>query len=126
MEKEKFSWKARGKSFVYAFHGIKYLFKHEHNARIHAVVAILTIAAGFLFHIKNIEWCIVAVCIGAVTAAEAVNTAIEKICDKVSPERNDLIGIAKDTAAGAVLLLAVSSVIAGLIIFIPYIIDLFS
>ena len=51
--------------------------------------------------------------------AEAFNTAIEKLCDKVSPERDPLIKTTKDVAAGAVLLFVLGAVAVGLIIFIP-------
>lgn len=120
-----FSFRERGKSFVYAFNGIKYLLRHEHNAWLHCVAMILVIAAGIIFNIKQWEWCVVLLCIGMVFSAEAVNTAIEKLCDKVAPEKHPLIGTAKDVAAGAVLILAIISVIVALIIFLPYIINAF-
>lgn len=58
--------------------------------------------------------------------AEGFNTAIEKLCDKVSPQRDPLIKIAKDIAAGAVLLFVFSAVIIGLIVFLPHIFLIFS
>jgi len=64
-------------------------------------------------------------CIGAVLAAEGVNSAIEALCDKVSPEYDEAIKHTKDLAAGAVLILAVMSVIVGLLIFVPKVLSLF-
>lgn len=115
----------RGRSFVYAWQGILSLFGHEPNAKIHLSVAVLVVAAGFVFGINSTEWCLVALCIGGVFMAEAFNTAIEKLCDKVSPGQDPLIKIAKDVAAGAVLLFVFGAVTVGLIVFLPKIIALF-
>lgn len=119
MNKEKFSWRARGRSFVYAWHGILSLIKGEHNAWIHICVAIGVIIAGFLFGISAGEWCAVILCIGGVLMAEGFNSAVEALCDKVSSEQDPLIGRAKDIAAGAVLLFVCAAIAVGLIIFLP-------
>lgn len=121
MNDKKFSWKARGRSFIYAFAGIRSLFTGEHNARIHAVAAVAVIIAGFLFRITAMEWVAVILCIAGVLMAEAFNSAIEALADKISPEKDPLIGRAKDIAAGAVLLFVIGAVAVGLIIFLPYI-----
>ncbi len=107
------------KSFGYAGEGIRALFAHEANAKIHLFAAVCVIIAGFLFHISNVEWCVIALCIGGVFMAEGFNTAIEKVCDKISPDRDPLIKTAKDVAAGAVLLFVLAAIACGLIIFIP-------
>lgn len=111
--------KKRIAAFSYAFKGVFYLFTHEAHAIIHLIAAIGVIVAGFLFRITSIEWCIISLCIGSVFMAEAFNTALEKLADKISPEKDPLIGIAKDVAAGAVLLMALSTVVIAAIIFIP-------
>ena len=116
----------RGRSFVYAWQGIVSLFGNEPNARIHLCVALLVVSAGFFFNISASEWCLVTLCIGGVFMAEAFNTAIEKLCDKVSPQTDSLIKIAKDVAAGAVLLFVFAAVTVGLIVFLPKIIVFFS
>lgn len=116
----------RGRSFVYAWQGIVSLFGNEPNARIHLCVALLVVAAGFFFNISASEWCLVTLCIGGVFMAEAFNTAIEKLCDKVFPQTDSLIKIAKDVAAGAVLLFVFAAVTVGLIVFLPKIIVFFS
>lgn len=122
--KEKFSWRARGRSFRYAFRGIRMLVCGEHNARIHCVVALLVVMAGFLFGISPMEWVAIAICIGGVLMAEAFNSAIEAVCDKVSPGHDPLVGRAKDMAAGAVLLFVIAAVVVGLIVFLPKILFL--
>ena len=119
---KKFSIKKRLKSFVYAGKGIITLFKHEHNAWIHCIFTILVITAGFYFDVTKSEWVTLVLCIGIVFAAEAFNTAIEKLTDLVSPDIHPLAGKAKDLAAGAVLISAITAAIIGLIIFLPYII----
>lgn len=123
---KKFSWKARGRSFIYAGRGIKRLVSDEHNARIHSAVAIMVIAAGFIFNISASEWCVIALCIGGVLMAEGFNSAIEALADKVCDSEDRLIAKAKDIAAGAVLLFVLASVVCGLIIFLPKLLTLFT
>lgn len=112
----------RKKAFGYAIKGIYRLFSNEAHAKIHLIAAVCVIAAGVIFSITPAEWCAVILCIGGTMMAEAFNTAIEKVCDKVSPEFNPLIGAAKDIAAGAVLLFVLAAVAVGLIIFLPKIV----
>ncbi len=113
-------------SFKYAGEGIYSLFMHERNAQIHLVAAVCVIIAGCLFDLCAWDWCAVVMCIGGVFMAEGFNTAVEKLCDKVSPQQDPLIKTAKDIAAGAVLLFVFSSIAVGLIVFLPYIFSLFS
>ena len=96
----------------------------NHNARIHLVAAVVAVAAGILLEISAAEWAVVALCIGSVTAAEAINSAIEALCDRVSPGFDPMIGKAKDLAAAGVLLTAAGAAAAGLLIFIPKIASL--
>lgn len=118
MRSKNFSWKARARSFKYAFRGISYL-ASEHNAWIHAVVAVAVITAGFFLHLSRMEWMAISISIGGVLMAEGFNTAIERLADKVSIEKDPLIGQAKDVAAGAVLCFVTGAVAVGLLIFIP-------
>ncbi|MEG1563359.1 MAG: diacylglycerol kinase family protein [Bacteroides sp.] len=117
---EKFSIKKRLKSFTYAWKGIKGLVSGEHNAWIHLTAATLAVAAGVAFGITRMEWVAVLLCIGGVIAAEAFNTAIERLVDLVSPKQHPVAGKVKDLAAGAVLVAALTSAIVGGIIFLPY------
>lgn len=111
--------KKRKAAFGYAFKGVYRLFRHEAHARIHLVAAAAVITAGFLFRISAMEWCIICLCIGGVFTAEGFNTAIEKLADRITTEKSPLIGAAKDIAAGAVLLMALATVVIAGIIFIP-------
>ncbi|MEL6635230.1 MAG: diacylglycerol kinase family protein [Bacteroidota bacterium] len=111
--------KKRIASFGYAFRGIADLFGSEVNARIHAVAAILALGLGWYLDISRVEWGLIALCIAAVLSAEAFNTSLEALTDLVSPERQELARKAKDTAAGAVLLVAMGAATVGLLIFLP-------
>lgn len=118
MKNNGFTLRKRLRSFRYAAHGIRDLFR-EDNARIHAVAAVAVIVAGVWLGLSLTEWAVIMLTIGAVLAAEAVNTALESLCDRVSPGFDEHIRRAKDLAAGAVLLLAMAAVVVGLFIFLP-------
>ncbi len=113
-------------SFKYAFKGIFFFLKSETNAKIHCVIALFIIIFGFLLKISNTEWCLVILSIGFVLTIEAINTAIEKIIDFISPEYHKIAEIVKDVAAGSVLISAITAAIIGIIIFLPKIIQFFN
>ena len=114
------------KSFTYASAGIVALFRSENNAKIHLIAGTGAVAAGFFFGLTTTEWCILVLQIAAVMGAEAVNTAIEKLCDVVSPGHHPVIGQVKDLAAAAVLITAIASVITGLVLFLPKLLNTIS
>ncbi|MDG4950664.1 diacylglycerol kinase family protein [Weeksellaceae bacterium KMM 9724] len=116
--------KARLKSFGYALNGIREVIKSEMNMRIHLAASLLVIIMGLIFSLNWIEWIFIIICIALVLSAEIANTVVEKYLDTMHPEFNPNIGHIKDMAAAAVLILALSSFIIGMIIFIPKIIDL--
>lgn len=107
------------KSFGYAFSGIYKLFKSEPNVRIHFLATVCALAVGILLRISKSEWCIVLIVIGLVWTAEAFNTVIEKLTDHLFPEYQETARFAKDVAAGAVLVCAITALVCGLIIFLP-------
>jgi diacylglycerol kinase (ATP) len=109
----------RLKSFGYAISGIKTLLAGEANARIHAAAAAAVALAGFLCNLSAAEWIAVIIVSGGVFAAEALNTAIERLSDAVSPGYHETIKQVKDLSAGAVLLMAIAAALVGLIIFAP-------
>jgi len=110
------------KIFKYAITGLRSVFTSQRNFRIHIIVAIIVAVAGVFADLSRIEWCIIVLVIFLVLAMEAVNTAIEKLVDLVSPGYLETAGIIKDIAAGAVLLMAIAAVLTGLIIFVPHLI----
>ena len=107
------------KSFGYAFEGIFAGIRGERNMKIHCFAAVCVIVAGVLFHISVTEWCICLVLFGLSLSLELVNTAIEAVVDFVTEDKKPLAKLAKDTAAGAVLIAAVMAAMAGLLIFVP-------
>lgn len=113
-------WRGRGKSFACALRGIAVLLRTQMNARIHLLATVLVVAAGFVFRISRGEWVPLAFAIGIVWIAEAVNTAIEALADRITRENDDAIRRTKDVAAGAVLLAAITAAIIGLLILGPH------
>lgn len=107
-------------SFVYAFSGLRYAVRTQRNGRVHLVIAILAIAMGLWLGISPIEWGLVFVAITGVFIAEMLNTVVEACVDLATQEYHPLAKIAKDVAAGAVLLNAVLSIIIGLFVFGPH------
>ncbi|MEE4214245.1 MAG: diacylglycerol kinase family protein [Bacteroidales bacterium] len=113
-------------SFRHAFRGLGLLVRNEANMRIHLVLTAVVIAAGILLHISFAEWLIIILTIGFVLVAESLNSAVEKLCDLVSPEEDRRIKNIKDMLAAGVLISAFAAIIVGLVIFLPHILDLLS
>ena len=111
--------KKRIDSFRFAFKGLVDLFISQPNARIHGVATIIALILGGILGLSKIEWCLIILCIFAVLAAEAFNTALEYLTDLVSPDYHVLAGKTKDVAAAGVLLTAFGAFIVGTIIYLP-------
>jgi len=106
-------------SFRFAFAGIWVLLKTQHNAWIHCAATVVAVGCGVWFKLPPLEWCVLALAVMAVWVAEAFNTAVEFLADRVSTEHHPLIKKAKDAAAGAVLIAAIGAVAVGAILFLP-------
>ena len=106
--------------FTYAFRGLWYALRTQRNTRVHVSIAILAIIMGIVLHITPVEFAMVFVAITGVFIAEMFNTVFELCIDLASPEYNPLAKIAKDVAAGAVLLSAMLSIVIGLFVFGPH------
>ena len=113
------------KSFIYAFQGIFYSLRDNQNLRIHFIVAILVILIGIFFGVNRFEMGIIGIMILLVIMAEMINTSIEEMVNLIVNEHRKEAKIAKDVAAGMVLVAVVGSVIAGILIFTPYVVKLF-
>jgi diacylglycerol kinase (ATP) len=111
--------RARLASFVYAWRGIVLLIRTQGNARIHLAATIAMIAAGCALDVGRGEWCLLALAAGLVWVTEAVNTALEVLGNRITTERDEQIGRAKDLAAGAVLLSSIAAAVVGGIVFVP-------
>ncbi len=109
-------------SFKYAFQGICTSFRNERNIKIHILIMLLVILSGVFLRFSKEEWMICILLFAIVIAGELFNTSIETIVDIIMPEKNEKAKIAKDVAAGAVLVLAISAAMIGFMIMIPKII----
>ena len=117
---QKSEWGKFITGFGYAFSGLWYALRTQRNARVHVSVALLVIIVGIVLHISAVEFAILFVAITGVFIAEMFNTVMEICVDLASPDYHPLAKIAKDVAAGAVLLNAILSVIIGLFILGPH------
>jgi diacylglycerol kinase len=107
------------RSFGYAFAGVGHLLRSQRNARIHAGITLLVIAAGAWLRLPALQWALLALAMGLVWAAETVNTAMEALVDLSSPQAHPLARSVKDLAAGAVLFAAIAAAAVGALVFVP-------
>lgn len=113
------------KRFRYAINGLISAFRTEVNMLVHIIAAVLICITGFYFNLTSVEWVVIVLCIVLVISFELINTAIEELCNMVHPEQHPIIKKVKDIAAAAVLVAAIGSVVAALIIFLPKLILFF-
>jgi len=107
-------------SFKYAWAGVRYAFATQRNFRIHTVIGALAISLGCFLHISAVEMAIVSVTCAIVMVLELLNTAIESVVDlTVKQTYHELAKIAKDCAAGAVLISAIAAVFVAACILLP-------
>jgi diacylglycerol kinase (ATP) len=114
-----FSISSRLKSIGHALEGIKSALQREPNLRLHLIATVLTGLLLFVIHVTKVELILLLIVIGLVWAAELFNTAIEKVMDAVSIQRDPAVKFIKDVAAAAVLITAVMALITGSIILLP-------
>lgn len=107
-------------SFYHAFSGLIYTISSQPNMMVHLTVALCVVISGMLLDISRLEWIIITFTICLVLMAEMINTAVESMVDLITQEHRQQAKIAKDVASGMVLVSAITSVIVGLVIFIPY------
>ncbi len=107
------------KSFSFAFEGLRSAFKNEPNLRIHLLFAIIAVSLGIILKLKTLEFAIIILTISLVITLELINTMLEALVDLVSPEIKPTAKLAKDVAASAVLVSAITAAIVGLMIFLP-------
>lgn len=118
-QKDNSFFTGRFKSMGFALKGAIKLVTTEHSVMVQTFIGILTVFAGFYFHISHEEWLIQTLAIGLVLGIEGLNTAVEKVADFIHPEFHEKIGFIKDIAAGAVFFAAMTAIAIGLIIYVP-------
>ena len=107
------------KSIKYAREGTKHALRTQRNLWIHFFIGLLVLAFALWLNISLLEFCLLIVVIFGVVVAEMFNTAIEELINIISPQQRIEAALAKNVAAGAVLLAALGAVIVGCIIFLP-------
>lgn len=113
------------KSFKHALEGVIHAFKYNRNIRIHAITALIVVLLSLYLQVSLLEMSILGVMILLVISSEMINTAIEEMVNLITNEHRREAKIAKDVAAGMVLVTSIGSVIVGILIFVPHIPKLF-
>jgi diacylglycerol kinase (ATP) len=121
------SWRVAANLFIsfgYAWAGLNYAFQTQRNFRIHLIVGTAAIVLGAVLELSRVEMAIIGLTIGAVLTMELLNTAIESVVDlTVRQTYHELAKIAKDCAAGAVLISAFAAIIVACSLLLPPLID---
>lgn len=107
------------RSFVIGFLGLAHAVRSEQNVRIHCVAAVGVVVAGFVFALAAWEWIVVVFCIGLVISAECMNTAVERLADRITLDVDPLIKRAKDCGSAGVLVVAIMAAVVGGVVFVP-------
>ncbi len=103
---------------------LKEFFNREQNILIHLIATILVIILGIIFKIALYEWLLVLAMVAFVITSELINSSIELVVDLYTSKFNPLAMVAKDVAAGAVLVSAITAACVGVYIFLPKIINI--
>lgn len=117
--RKRFSLTARLASVWHAVRGLGILLREQHNVRIHLLAALVAVGLALLLGLSAVEWLALILVIGWVLTLEAFNSALEYLCDAVSEQPHPLVAKAKDVAAAAVLISALTAALIGLLIFLP-------
>jgi diacylglycerol kinase len=112
---------ARMNSFKCAIEGFGAFIQAEFNARFHVAAAIAILIAAYAYQVSRLEWCVLILCIGGVLCTELINTAIENLCDHVTPALHPQIKVIKDIAAAAVLVMAICALAIAVLVFYAYV-----
>jgi diacylglycerol kinase len=106
------------RSVPFALKGLVALVRSENNARIHLAATGVVVVAGVVFQVSGHDWLWLTLAVTLVWLTEAVNTALEKLVNLVSPDYHPLAGQVKDLAAAAVLLSALFALVVAGIVFL--------
>lgn len=107
------------RSFLFAGQGVWHAVRHQRNMRVHLAAAVAAVVAGLVLKISAVDWACVLLAIGLVLTAEMLNTVVESLVDLYTDEYHPLAKIAKDTAAGAVLISSAAALGVGIAVFAP-------
>ena len=102
-----------------AFAGLRYAFSTQRNFRFHLFAAVIVMITALWLKVSLSGWVALILTVSSVLVIELLNTAVEVIVDFISPEYHPLAKTAKDLAAGAVLLVAITAVLVGIVVLGP-------
>lgn len=106
-------------SLGWAVQGIVYALKNERHMRFHLAATLVALLVGWWLHLLPSQWLMVILAITLVWTAELINTAIEAVVDLHTSHHHPLAKVAKDVAAGAVLVTAINALVVAAVIFAP-------
>ena len=110
-------------TFRNARKGMRLTLKSERNLRVHLFIAVLVLITAYCLNFSVVRFCILIMAIAAVISAEMLNSAIEFSLDAIFHNKySKMVGMAKDIAAGAVMVVSISAIIVGVLLFAPPII----
>lgn len=109
------------KSLINAFRGVFLMMKHERNFQLEFAAFLVNLFLIFYLNLSSTDTILILMVSFGVLATEILNTAIEKICDFIHPDFDKRIGFIKDISAGAVVLMAILSVIVGVMVYWKYV-----
>lgn len=112
-------------SFNYAIEGLTSALQNEKHMKFHILSAILIVILAILTNASKVEILLISVSVAFVIITELMNTAVEALVDLISPERHPLAKLAKDVAAGAVLVAAINAICVGYLLFYDKLLDIF-
>ncbi len=115
-----------GRSLNQAWRGLLHTWKTQKHMKLHIVTGICVLCLAWGWQVSSVEWMTLIFAIGCVIGAEVINTAIEIVVDLVEPKFHPLAGLAKDVAAGIVLVSAIQAIAIGIIVFLPRLFHLVS
>ncbi|MDX2362014.1 MAG: diacylglycerol kinase family protein [Crocinitomicaceae bacterium] len=109
-------------AFVFAFRGIGLMIRHDRNFKFHLFALLCVVSLGIYLNIAAADWITIILTSLLVLSLEAINAALEKLCDEITEERKESIRNIKDIAAGAVLISAIGAVAIAGFVFYPYLV----
>lgn len=99
-----------------ALNGISIVYKRERNFKLHCLIACAVLLLGYTLGFSTLQWILITLCIGLVLALEVTNSVIEYTWNHLEPNHHPVVGTIKDAMAGAVLIVSLTSAIAGILI----------
>lgn len=113
-------------SFGYALAGLLHMIRYAKNLRIQALITLMVIVVGIWLALEPLSWAVLVLVIALNLMAEFINAAIEAVVNLASPEFHEMAQLAKDIAAGAVLLSSLTALLIGLLVFVPPLMEKFT